>query len=1024
MSTQKLLPFKNRIAPPYLKTILVLCLFLSSIVLSPMGIFSSGEDSKNLSSQAFNPVSKVQIERPLLQEKIDVLVGKEESILVSLDLDGGDIEIPFDLSSLILASVTQIDFIITEQSSFAEVWTNPLWQFPDGLTVRIKTRTLNKERLYSLGSEINSLMGQLYGVSLHLYDIRRVSDSELLISLMAPLTNVDILPVFQEIFAPYSDQQNGNIISVLNNLLSQSPPVYAFGYSLRRGVDDNIRITRRAVVAHQDGVVKSGELRTFDVSTGLGTALEPNPSALVSRFTFNLPFYANITYVSLQPDNVAPYLTGSFEWVLKFGLIKRYPNFDCEISYYPFSATDFEFPRVFVTNSYSDQLLEESGILNMTYNVRNLGTSPAYDTTIVFPIPPELNVLRKEGLNVSVLRDDLVVNESFTSYIELDVEYASLGFTIPILDIQGWYENTTSHTLAHWMNNNTIEVNEYATVYCSNGISSDLYETVSTRIQPILDEAPIYYLVTDPYYRNLILTELELAVQEAYDAVFEAFYRNKTLFNFYSNDFLPIDSYGNSYLVATITELDVNEVQEIFWTLEDIPTSDDKFGAFSISTAISGSDEYAVFRTIESDYKNLITALFASLDYSGRFLSSYDSLTNTFISTGSIFQFFDNRGMEYYGLTNGLNLQFGDDEAVLESTLYSEESIYRVGDQLSFTLNISNFGTTDATNIHVDIVNIRFNYLWQPTGMVRVKSFDIDQITVGEELSREFSIRANSYIGLNTYVAVISFISDTDQPPTEIENPWSGTIIPWIYGGEALNIITSTLSFGILLPPETLENQARPAFPLPEISIDCDYSLSNNNETAYVEYEIANEGMSPTNVSVNQLLDLNNYALEEVNCTYIHDGVETILVPATTSTMELTYVSFANITLHPGDVLIIKEIFTDLPVNFTIPPLIVKYSSIYEIIITDFASVENSEDSSIETSALPLLKMSPANVIEQDQNLFPWTTYSPVIYLHIPISDRYDEISFSPLPYIYPLISTAVLVGVILVVILISRLRK
>ncbi len=1024
MSTQKLLPFKNRIAPQYLKTILVLSLFLSSIVLSPLGIISLPEDQESVHSEALEAISKDLIERQLIQEKIDVLVGKEDSILVSLDLEGGNIEVPFDLSSLIYSSISQIDFIVAEQSSFAEVWTNPLWQFPDGLIVRITARTMNRDILYTISAEINSLIEQMYGVSLNLYDVQKISSTEVMISLMAPLVDFNIISVFQEIFAPYDDSQYGNMVSLIGNLLSQSLPIYAFGYSLKKGSGGISRITRRAIVALQDGVVRNGELRTFDVSESLGVNIDPNPSALISRFTFNLPFYANITDISLQADNVASHLTGSFEWVLKFMTDVRYSAFDFELSYYPFSASDFEFPRVFITNSYSDELLEESGILNMTYTVQNLGTAPAKDTTIVFPVPPEFKALQEEGITIPVLNDDLKVNESFSSYIELEVQYASYGFSIPILDVQGWYDNTTTLSPASWMDNETIEVNEYATIYCSNGISGDLFEAVSARIQPIIDETDILDLVINPYYHTLILSELAMAVEDAYDIVYEKFYYEKPMFNFSSNDFVPIDSFDSNYLVATIPYLGINETYETFWMIDDIPTSNDKFGAFSFSIETSGPTDYAVFKTTESDYKNLMITLFASMDSGGRFLSNYDASINAFISTGSVFQYSDSKDREYYGLTNGLNLQLGDDEAVLESLLYSEESIYRVGDHLSFTLNISNFGTIPATDIHVDIANIRFNYLWQPADVVLVKSFDIDQINADENLSREFSISANSYIGLNTYVAIISFISDKDQPSTEIENPWTGTTIPWIYGGEAINVITSTLSFGILLPPVSLENQPRPAFPLPEITINYDYSLSSNNETAYIEYEIINEGMSPTNVSVNQLLDLNEYTLEAVNCTYMHEGVETTLVPITSPSMTLTHVSFANITLYPGDSLVIEEAFTDLPSNFTIPPLIIKYNSIYEIITTDFASIENSEDSSTDSSVLLFLNLSPATVTERDQNLFPWTSYSPIIYIHFPVSDKYDRISFSSLPYIYPLISTAVLAGVIVIAMIISRLRK
>ena len=201
------------------------------------------------------------------------------------------------------------------------------------------------------------------------------------------------------------------------------------------------------------------------------------------------------------------------------------------------------------------------------------------------------------------------------------------------------------------------------------------------------------------------------------------------------------------------------------------------------------------------------------------------------------------------------------------SSLNTDQTTYRVGDAVSFKLNISNYGTIDAYDIHVDIINIKFNYIWHPTDVIIVKSFEIDQINLGEEISRDFSVLANSYIGLNSYIALISFTSDKGQPSTEIENPWTGESTFWIFGGETFNVVSSTLTFGILLPPISLQDQIRPSFPLPEISISTSYSLSENEQELYVEYTIRNEGLSDTNVSIHQIIDPSKYTLDSVNCS-------------------------------------------------------------------------------------------------------------------------------------------------------------
>ena len=417
--------------------------------------------------------------------------------------------------------------------------------------------------------------------------------------------------------------------------------------------------------------------------------------------------------------------------------------------------------------------------------------------------------------------------------------------------------------------------------------------------------------------------------------------------------------------------------------------------------------------------------LLASINNAGRFLSIFEPSLGAFISLGNRYLYYDAKGMEYFGLTNGINLQIGDDEAVLESSLSSDQTTYRVGDMVTFNLNISNYGTIDAYEIHVDIINIRFNYHWQPTGVIVVKSFEIDQINSGEKLSREFSILANSHIGMNSYVALISFTSDKGQPPTEIENPWTGGSTLWIFGGETRNIVSSTLTFGILLPPLSLQDQIRPSFPLPEITVSTSYSLSENEEELYVEYTITNEGLSDTDVSIYQILDPSKYTLDSANCSYYHNLMNPqVLTPLFNVKQTHTIVSFANVTLSPGDYIIIKEIYTDFSGNFTIPPLVVNYQSIYEIYTTDYEEISSpTQEQSSEASTL-LLKMSPSNVTEGSQNIFNWATFSFSIYISIPISEEYTKITFSPLHYIYPLISVGIITAVVLIVMLISRIRR
>ncbi|MCG3261074.1 MAG: hypothetical protein H7644_15065, partial [Candidatus Heimdallarchaeota archaeon] len=133
MSAKKLQHLKNRIAPPFHKILVVLILFLSSIVSTPILIGSAYSDSSNTA-----PLSVMAEELLLLfQEKFDIIVGKADSVIASLELDGGLLRTPLDLSRPELTYVNQIDFIVANQSSFSKIWTNPLWKYPDGLVIKL-----------------------------------------------------------------------------------------------------------------------------------------------------------------------------------------------------------------------------------------------------------------------------------------------------------------------------------------------------------------------------------------------------------------------------------------------------------------------------------------------------------------------------------------------------------------------------------------------------------------------------------------------------------------------------------------------------------------------------------------------------------------------------------------------------------------------------------------------------------------------------------------------------------------------
>ncbi len=1004
-------------APSIVKCVFVLTVLLSVLFITPSVKALEVENGSITSSTSsfFNN---------LYYESIEIIAGKEESALLNLELNGMRNESHFDLSSPALLRVSRIDFIVTEQTNFSKIWTNPLWQFPNGLSVKIVIQTTNLQIIQNMYQHVQQVFYDHYGVMLEIYNIQRIGTHSVQLSLMTALSYSKALIAFVDVFAPDNDSSNGNFEDIFFERIKYNPIIYAFGYTLKKSDDGQFFAVRKAMLGLEKGISKNDQLRSMNVSNVLGEKLISNPRSLSSKVSFKLPFPANITHLSPSPDNFAPEVTGVFEWSLRFLLIPRFQAFDALVEYYPATFLDMEYPRVVTTSSYSDDDLNQNGVLNMVYSVQNVGTSPAVNTTIVFPIPEGFEKILLHGANAPVLKEDIRINETVSSLIEIRVYHESfVNVIIPVLDIQGWYENIAEGMLVRWMDDTTIVLNEYLEIVSSNGIPLDIYTVIMQNLDEYMHDFNILNFSLNPTDAIQEVYQLLLpAINNAYDTLYYTYlYDEITLFDLNNNDFSYVSTIFGSYLYCNIPVLDVNETVEVSWNLANVPTTNDRFGIFRFEEQSYNEDfNYILFQSYEYDYKNLMIAMFAQNNISGRFLSDYSAASDTFVSLGSRFKYQDILGREYYGLTNGLNLQIGDEEAVLSSTLLSNESIYVVGDEVSFLLDIQNVGTLTAYDVRVDIVNLKLNYLWLPTEIVRIKSFSISHIDGNTSFVKEFSINANSNIGLNTYVALVSFISDKSEDPLEIPNPWSNEPLIWTFSGETQNVVSSTMVTGILVPPLLLQNQARPSFPVPELSLDFDYQITEDDQVTII-YEITNIGLSSSNLTISQVLD--NSLADSLSATshYITEENEILLTITSSATLSSTKVNLANVTLNPGEMVRIQEIFSNIEGEIVIPPIIIVYSSLYEIQGTTFQATDTNFESTNVGSEVYPIKMEVPEVIEEEQFSFEWSVFSPVIKIKIPLISTDVEVTFSSLPYLYPLISAAALTVIVLVIALFSR---
>ena len=553
------------IAPSSLKRYIALLLLSFMLFSSPLLARGLANDS--------NPraLSSINVSSPLYQEKLSFIAGKNDSLLASLSLNGGNMDFDLEIPPSVLYKIKDLSLVVSNQSFFQDIWTNPLWRYPNGLNILLTINSQNPSVVESVIHDIVSIINNQYNVSSIVYSINFFNEGETKVSIFSSIDFLLQKEIFVDIFGINETVSNGNFVSLFHSQLLKRPSVYAFGFYLFLRNGEIQYLTRNAFVSIKEKIPVVNNERLLELSSILGTPLMPNTNALYSNVDIRFPFLANFTLVSPFPTNVAPKLSGLFQWVLKNPLFVVFPTFNASLHYYLSVEDGAKFPRVIITNSYSDTLIEENGIFKMNYEVENIGNAIAYNTTLFFPIPRELEFYSKENLSVPVLKDEIEINSSFSSEIKLkiDIPYL-LKETDLLLKILGWYQNISTNTLERW--NDTTQIPLYGTeltLISEYGFPSDLVDLLVNFIVPYLMG---HYNTTLDLYNNLdtVIEMLYLSLISTYNTTFHAFYDMKQIFSYISDDFQIIHTSFGSFLYCIIPEIGVNETIRVNWSIENI----------------------------------------------------------------------------------------------------------------------------------------------------------------------------------------------------------------------------------------------------------------------------------------------------------------------------------------------------------------------------------------------------------------------------------------------------------------------
>jgi hypothetical protein len=355
------------------------------------------------------------------------------------------------------------------------------------------------------------------------------------------------------------------------------------------------------------------------------------------------------------------------------------------------------------------------------------------------------------------------------------------------------------------------------------------------------------------------------------------------------------------FLHAVIDELPAGATDELWWGIENMPAEVDKFALpkftlETVTTTPGGFESRAGnITSYEFNYLDVMQYFFALMDFHARPMSWYyrDAAStpidlhaipslqygNQFAaSIGMKFTYEDDNGFGYWGMSNGLNLQLADDEAVLISTTELDKQVYFVGDEYTATVDVENIGNIDATNVHVYLVHAR---LGMHNNLVDVDVFyeeHIGTVAAGTTESVSYTDIAVSYVGYHPILAIITFESDADHEVEEVTDFFNIGVDEWIAGGHTYEWTTSTLTGAILLPPT---DNLVPAFPQPQLEFDIDVAIVSVTPTFQFTYDvtITNVGDAATDIAFIQYYNDTELTLEDYASSQVGNVLKNSLVP-------------------------------------------------------------------------------------------------------------------------------------------------
>ncbi|MBN1330769.1 MAG: hypothetical protein JXA54_14955 [Candidatus Heimdallarchaeota archaeon] len=893
-------------------------------------------------------------------EGIQIFPLRNESVGVHVGFIGGSVELPFDVTETQYNNLQALIFTVSNQKLWNSFATKRFWDVADGATLMLGFLGDPNVAL-DLGRSIELMIESAYNFSLTLVYGRWDSTQHTTILVYQGLLQAKSFEDFTNIYPNYIDDEGfgeGITATTLTNA-----PVKAMGFSLYRGA------VFRSILSNElrglfptvglastfipiiecgwinpNALVKTDSIIEMNLTTILPdlSIIESHPDSKISIISMKLPYVVDVLVIDPKPDNMYSHLKGEFEWIIKLDI--PILNVNYEQSYeeiyvkYDLNITGLtRYPKVIGEMSLANTLPINGGEdIIYEFSFENVGNEPAYDINLSYG---EFNLNQTSGTPIYLNNPELTFDPNHVVYYNTS-SYILTDTPVPIDDeiiaITGWFYNTTS---SDWLRNNAIVLPEE-------------FENPEGIIY--VEE---YFLSLDPMdfsYKNITNNDGTITSKVSLNAVIPVLNPGENITLQFAVRNLPMGTFTEYQLV----ENDPNNIE------------------------LSIKNTY--------DWEDLIVTILQLFGSTLHFPEDQVTWTNWFPQpvVGATFFYNDAIGKDYLGITNGLVIQVYDDEAVLICKLALDQDIYRFDEEITFSLEFTNIGNANATNIQYQLFH---GYVDEDYNMRYVQAIidtngEIELIKPGQTVIVEETALARAEVGIHPVFAVFGY---TSNETTDLVNP--------IFSSVRHPAVFSSLDFGIVLPPIDKEGTTEPTYPTPEVEVTTEVLGYRENETTIgdiitLRTTITNTGDEATNIIYLQRIPRRlAYVENTLSITVDSEPVidyelewfayqPDITRPRYNPYMPIVRIygdrendgQLIGIPLNVGETLVIEADFTILRsrgieyidwesldinnlIGIYIPPAEVRYNSNYNMIrtsgVNENVEIPNQEEASTSTSS-------------------------------------------------------------------------